>query len=222
MISEAQAFLKGRELMVERQLRRRDITDERVLAVMGDVPRHLFVDPSYQDRAYEDRPLPIGEGQTISQPYMVARMTELCALNSTDRVLEVGAGSGYQTAVLSRLCAQVFAVEILEPLMLRAAEILRALDCVNVTLELRDGSQGWIDNAPFDAILVAAGAPAIPAMLKDQLVDGGRLVIPVGGQDLQVLQLLTRRGAEFHCRDDTPCRFVNLRGMHGWDGRELS
>jgi protein-L-isoaspartate(D-aspartate) O-methyltransferase len=206
-----------RRQMVERQIRRRGVLDGRVLQAMERVPRHRFVDPAYAAQAYDDHPLPIGCGQTISQPYMVARMTELCALRPTDKVLEVGAGCGYQTAVLASLCAQVYAIEILEELARRAKQTLDELG-YDITLAVRDGSVGWPEQAPYDAILVAAGAPAIPEPLKEQLAEGGRLVIPVGGRDLQTLRCLTRRGAELVVQDDTPCRFVDLRGVQGWDG----
>jgi protein-L-isoaspartate(D-aspartate) O-methyltransferase len=205
--------------MVETQLRRRGISDALVLGVMERVPRHLFVSSTLRPQAYDDHPLPIGGGQTISQPYMVARMTELCALKPTDRVLEVGAGSGYQTAVLSCLCQHVYATEILPELVDGAGRALAEIECSNVTLEHRDGSLGWSECAPFDAILVAAGAPDVPQALKDQLAQGGRLVIPVGGRGLQTLQLLVRRGDDFQLTLDTPCRFVSLRGEHGWDSR---
>jgi protein-L-isoaspartate(D-aspartate) O-methyltransferase len=216
------AYLDERLQMVEHQLRRRGIRDERVLKAMEEVPRHRFVDAIYRDQAYEDHPLPIGAGQTISQPYMVARMTELCAAGPDDRALEVGAGSGYQTAVLARLCREVFAAEIVEELVLRARAVLAELGCSNVTLERRDGSSGWPEAAPFDIILVAAGAPEVPGPLVDQLSDGGRLVIPVGGRETQILWRLIRRGSEFVREEDTPCRFVDLRGRHGWDGERFS
>lgn len=214
-----QVYRAARAEMVERQLRRRGIADEQVLAAMGRVARHLFVDVGYRDQAYEDHPLPIGAGQTISQPYMVARMTELCQLQPTDRVLEVGAGSGYQTAILAALCHHVFATEILEELVEKARRALAEAAVRNVTLEARDGSAGLAEHAPFDAILVAAGAPSVPDPLKQQLADGGRLVIPVGGRGLQILQCITRRGERYETISDTACRFVDLRGEHGWQGR---
>jgi len=211
-------FHTAREAMVRSQLRRRGVRSERVLEAMGRVPRHLFVDPTCHREAYEDHPLPIGEGQTISQPYMVARMTELCELDDGDTVLEVGAGSGYQTAVLAALCRHVFAAEYLPGLVDRARGALAAAGVDNVTLEARDGTLGWPEHAPFDAILVAAGAPAVPDPLRQQLAEGGRLVIPVGGRGMQILQLITRRGDDFKSVMDTACRFVDLRGEHGWQG----
>lgn len=209
-------YLQHRRSMVETQLQRRGIADQGVLAAMERVPRHLFVGAVYLDQAYADHPLPIGQEQTISQPYMVARMTELCALQASDRVLEVGAGSGYQTAVLAQLCQHVFATELEQTLTDNAVEALASARVDNVTLECRDGSLGWEEHGPFDAILVAAGAPAVPGPLKEQLADGGRLVIPVGGRGLQVLECLTRRGDQINRFRDTPCRFVKLRGELGW------
>jgi len=217
-----EAFAVERRGMVDRQLRRRGILDERVLGAMEQVPRHLFVDEVYRESAHEDHPLPIGEGQTISQPYMVGRMTELCAPRPTDRALEVGAGCGYQTAVLSRLCQWVYAVELVDPLAARAAATLQSLGYSNVTVERRDGSSGWPEHAPYDVILVAAGAPMVPEALKEQLADGGRLVIPVGGREVQTLLRLVRRGQEWERLEDTPCRFVDLRGVHGWDRDRFS
>ena len=211
-------YQRFRREMVLRQLRRRGIADERVLAAMESVPRHMFVDPSCRGEAYADHPLPIGGGQTISQPYMVARMTELCAPAPGDRVLEVGAGSGYQSAVLAALCQQVYATELVEELVASARRALAATGFDNVALVHRDGSAGWPEHAPFDAILVAAGAPAVPEPLQQQLAQGGRLVIPVGGRGMQILQRITRHGDDFETRLDTACRFVDLRGEHGWQG----
>jgi protein-L-isoaspartate(D-aspartate) O-methyltransferase len=210
-------YAEERRSMVEQQIRRRGVSDARMLAAMEQAPRHLFVDAVHLRQAYADHPLPIGSGQTISQPYMVARMTELCAVQPTDRVLEVGAGCGYQTTILARLCSHVFATEILPELAERAAHMLARLECTNVTLAVRDGSLGWPEHAPYDVILVAAAAPAVPTALRQQLAEGGRLVVPVGGRDLQVLQRLTRHGDEIVVLEDTPCRFVELRGEQGWD-----
>jgi protein-L-isoaspartate(D-aspartate) O-methyltransferase len=210
-------FQRHRSEMVVYQLKRRGISDASVLDAMEQVPRHLFVSLSLRSQAYEDHPLPIGCGQTISQPYMVARMTELCQLEPDDRVLEVGAGSGYQTAILARLCAQVYATELLPELADGARLALEQAGVHNVTLEQRDGSRGWPEHGPYDAILVAAGAPSIPEPLKEQLADGGRLVIPVGGLGLQILEVLIRQGDSWRSKSDTPCRFVNLRGAFGWD-----
>lgn len=207
----------ARERMVEQQLRRRGIRDARVLEAMGRVPRHLFVSESLRREAYEDHPLPIGYGQTISQPYMVARMVELCALQPTDRVLEVGAGCGYQTAVLARLCARVDAIEIVPELATLARTNLQKAGVRNARVEHGDGSQGWPDKELRDAIVVAAGAPRIPEPLQQQLADGGRLVIPVGDEDRQILLCLRRQGDRWLREEDTGCRFVHLRGACGWD-----
>jgi len=205
--------------MVADQVEARGVRDRAVLAAMERVPRHLFVPPEYRGQSYADHPLPIGRGQTISQPYMVARMTEVCALGPDDVVLEVGAGSGYQAAVLALLCRHVYAVEIVDELCVRAAENLSAAGIANVTLANLDGTRGWPEHAPYDAILVSAGAPEVPAMLVDQLrSDGGKLVLPVGRRGMQVLRRVTRHGDRYDVMDDTPCRFVDLVGQYGWGG----
>jgi protein-L-isoaspartate(D-aspartate) O-methyltransferase len=211
-------LVEARRSMVVEQLAHRGIRDPRVLGAMGAVPRHLFVDADLQAVAYEDRPLPIGQGQTISQPYMVARATELAAPQPTDRALEVGAGSGYQAAVLAQLCAEVYGVEILPALAARARRSLAEIGAANVTIECFDGSGGWPAHAPYDLIIVSAGAPRVPALLADQLADGGRLVIPIGGTDDQVLALLRRSGDEFTTSYDTRCRYVDLLGRFGVGG----
>ena len=204
--------------MVERQLRARGVLDERVLDAMERVPRHQFVPAFSEEEAYGDHPLPIGHGQTISQPYMVARMTELAAPGRGERALEVGAGCGYQTAVLAELSGQVFACELLPDLAEGAARRLEELGYGEdrVRVEARDGTLGWPEHGPFDVILVAAGAPAVPEPLVEQLAEGGRLVIPVGGQFSQVVRRITRRDGALETMSDTPCRFVDLRGAHGW------
>jgi protein-L-isoaspartate(D-aspartate) O-methyltransferase len=207
-----------RERMVSEQLQARSIRDPRVLAAMGKVARERFVDESMRERAYEDSPLPIGYGQTISQPYMVARMCELAQLISDERVLEIGAGSGYQTAVLAELAARVYAVEVRPELAKLAERRLTALGYRNVEIGNFDGTYGWRERAPFDVVLVAAGAPEIPPLLVDQLDDGGRLVVPVGPRQGQRLALVTRRGSEFTTEWATPCSFVDLVGKYGWGG----
>ena len=209
-------FAACRRAMVDEQIRQRGVTDSRVLAAMEAVPRHAFVGQEHVEDAYADHPLPIGCGQTISQPYMVARMTELCQVSSGDRVLEVGAGSGYHSAILASLCRQVYATEIIADLVYRAREALLTAGFDNVQVALRDGGLGWEEHAPFDAIVVAAGAPDVPAPLLDQLADGGRLVIPVGGRGLQFLKVVIRNGSALETHVDTACRFVDLRGEHGW------
>ncbi|MFL5307990.1 MAG: protein-L-isoaspartate(D-aspartate) O-methyltransferase [Polyangia bacterium] len=209
---------EARRTMVIEQIAHRGVRDPRVLGAMGAVPRHLFVEADLESVAYEDRPLAIGHGQTISQPYMVARATELAAPQPTDRALEVGAGSGYQAAVLAQLCAEVFAVEIVPALAARARRVLAETGAANVTLECFDASGGWPAHAPYDLIIVSAGAPRVPAMLADQLADGGRLVIPVGSNDDQVLALIRRSGDEFTTSYDTRCRYVDLLGRFGVGG----
>jgi protein-L-isoaspartate(D-aspartate) O-methyltransferase len=208
----------SRERMVEEQIVNRGVRDPRVLEAMRRVPRELFVDASLRERAYEDRPLPIGHGQTISQPYIVARMTELCELEGGERVLEVGAGCGYQTAVLAQIAGAVYAVEIVPDLCERARKNLVAAGVRNAEVECFDGTAGWRDHAPFDAIVVSAGAPRIPVLLLTQLADGGRLVIPVGPREDQVLQVIQRRGDEFDTHHEAPVRFVDLVGRYGWGG----
>ena len=207
-----------RERMVAEQLAARGIRDPRVLAAMKKVPRERFVDESMRERAYEDSPLPIGGGQTISQPYMVARMCELVELAGKERVLEIGAGSGYQTAILCELARSVYAVELRPELAKAAERRLAMLGYRNVEVGVFDGTYGWGERAPFDAILVAAGAPEIPPLLVDQLADGGRLVIPVGPRQGQRLAIVQRQGAEFETHWATPCSFVDLVGRYGWGG----
>ncbi len=208
-----------REAMVREQLIPRGIADMRVLRAMGEVPREAFVADDLKDMAYDDRPLPIGLGQTISQPYMVARATELLAPRPNDRALEVGAGCGYQAAVLSRLCAQVFGVEILSDLVELARAHLRVLGYENVTLGAFDGSAGWPTHAPYDVIVVSAATPQIPALLLDQLNEGGRLVAPVGSSEEQVLTLVKRKGTEYDIVKDVSCRYVSLIGRFAGHAR---
>ena len=204
--------------MVLDQLARRGIRDARVLEAMTVVPRHRFVDPALVPQAYEDRPLAIGFGQTISQPYMVARATELAAPRPTDRALEVGAGSGYQTAVLAELAAEVYAIEIVPALAARARQALAETGYRNVIVESFDGSGGWPEHVPYDVIIVSAGAPRIPAMLVSELADGGRLVIPVGSPEEQELAVVRRQGDHYVTSYDTRCRYVDLQGRFGVGG----
>jgi protein-L-isoaspartate(D-aspartate) O-methyltransferase len=200
-----------RQLMVEEQIARRGVHNEDVLAALRSVPRHLFVPEGAAHEAYQDSPLPIGHGQTISQPYMVALMTELLEADVRSRVLEVGAGSGYQTAVLAELAGEVFAVERLPALAEQARAVLARLGYDNIQLEVADGSQGWAEHAPFDGILVAAAAVEAPRALLQQLTEGGRLVIPIGRPHSdQILTVYTRHGEGFEERRDTRCRFVPL------------
>jgi protein-L-isoaspartate(D-aspartate) O-methyltransferase len=215
---EGEELAEARRAMVIEQLAHRGIRDPRVLGAMGVVPRHRFVEPSLREMAYDDRPLSIGHRQTISQPYMVARATELAEVRPGDRALEVGAGSGYQAAVLARLCAEVFAVEIVPALAEQARRVLAEVGATNVTLESFDGGGGWPAHAPYDVIIVSAGAPRVPPLLAGELADGGRLVIPLGGPEEQTLALVRRHGDEFTTSYDTRCRYVDLLGRFGVGG----
>ena len=207
--------------MVESQLRHRGIKDERVLAAMGQVPRHLFVERDLEDRAYDDCALPVGEGQTISQPYMVALMTELLELKGDETVLEIGTGSGYQSAVLSMLASEVYTVERIHSLATKARKLLADLECGNVHVLISDGTLGLPEHAPYDGIIVTAGAPKIPFQYTEQLKINGRLVIPVGSRYSQVLYLIrkTLRGTEQSI--STGCVFVPLIGKDGWTEGEI-
>jgi len=210
-------FARERERMVEEQLVRRGITDARVLEAMRKVPRHLFVEEALRDRAYGDHPLPIGEGQTISQPYIVGIMTQLLHLTGTEKVLEIGSGSGYQTAVLAELARRVCSVERIASLAARARATLEAMGYTNVWVRTADGTFGWPDEAPFDRILVSAAAPAVPEPLFDQLVEGGRMVLPVGDPFAQTLTVVDRVGGEKKISADSGCVFVKLIGKYGWE-----
>jgi protein-L-isoaspartate(D-aspartate) O-methyltransferase len=203
-----------RELMVQEQLQGwgRGITNQRVLAAMARVPRHEFVPPEQRAYAYADRPLHIGQGQTISQPYIVAFMTEKLEPRPTDRVLEIGTGSGYQAAVLAELVAEVDTVEIVEPLGRRAEADLRRLGYTNVSVRIGDGYQGWPSKAPFDAIIVTCAPEKVPQPLVDQLKEGGRMIIPVGEQGIQDLVLLHKRGDKLERQAVLPVRFVPMTG----------
>jgi protein-L-isoaspartate(D-aspartate) O-methyltransferase len=187
-----------------------------VLAAMGSVPRHEFVAEKLRSRAYDDAPLPIGGGQTISQPYIVAAMTSALQLRAADRVLEIGTGCGYQAAVLSRIAGIVYSVEVRQDLATAAAERLAGLGYANVHVHCGDGTMGLPQAEPFDAILVAAAAPDVPQPLLDQLASGGRLILPVGESDRQELRLLTRRDGRIDSVGLEPCQFVPLLGRHGW------
>lgn len=203
--------------MVERLRDHYHIADQRVLQAMETVPRHVFVPDALRSQAYKDNALPIAGGQTISQPFIVARMTELLELKGTERVLEIGAGSGYQTAVLATLVRKVYAIERLESLAVNAREKLRSIGVNNFTMKVADGTAGWPVYSPFDAILVAAGGPKLPEPLIEQLVPGGRLVIPIGAnQGSQVLVRVTRTEKGFDQEECGPCSFVPLIGTHGW------
>jgi len=212
-------FARLRKKMVDTQIRARGIRDERVLAAMEKIPRHLFVEPALIEQAYNDTPLPIGEGQTISQPYIVALMTEALRLTGKEKVLEIGTGSGYQTAILAELAEQVFSIERLASLAAKARQILDHLGYYNVAIRVGDGTWGWREEAPFDAIIVTAGAPRVPSPLMEQLAVGGRLVVPVGGKFTQELYRVTRLSedpGDVETETLGGCRFVNLVGEHGW------
>jgi protein-L-isoaspartate(D-aspartate) O-methyltransferase len=212
----ANDYERVRLKMVDEQLVARGIKNPRVLSAMGRVPRHLFVEEALRDRAYGDHALPIGERQTISQPYMVALMTESLALKGSERVLEIGTGSGYQTAVLAELAARVYSIERIAGLADRARRLIASLDYRNVTIKVFDGTYGWKEQAPFDAILVTAGSPDVPAPLTEQLKEGGRMIIPVGDRTTQVLKKVTRTSAGIEVSSMTGCVFVPLIGGHGW------
>jgi len=208
---------EARRLMVEKQLRARGIGDERVLAAMLLVPRHEFVSPDLMQQAYEDHPLAIGDNQTISQPYMVALMTQELRLGPDDDVLEIGTGSGYQAAVLSRLASHVYTVERHQRLACLAYATLERIAYRNISVFCGDGSRGLPEKAPFDAIVVTAGAPEIPEALLEQLADNGRLIVPVGQKMVQVCKRIIRRGGRFEMADLTSCVFVPLIGRYGWE-----
>jgi protein-L-isoaspartate(D-aspartate) O-methyltransferase len=214
--SAGRDFEAERRDMVARQIRDRGIRSARVLEAMETVPRHLFVPAEFVRGAYADEPLPIGEGQTISQPFMVAAMADALSLEGHERVLEVGCGSGYQAAVLSRLARDVIAVEVQSVLAVSARERLARLGYANVIVEKGDGSAGWPASAPYDAILVTAAAPEVPKPLIDQLAEGGRLVIPVGGSQHQELLRIVKREGRTTERSLYSCRFVPLLGRYGW------
>ncbi|HEY5731165.1 MAG TPA: protein-L-isoaspartate(D-aspartate) O-methyltransferase [Anaerolineales bacterium] len=208
-------YLEERKYMVARQLRGYGISNQRVLEAFELIPRHLFVPDEYRSSAYDDRPLPIGFQQTISQPYIVAYMAQLLGLTGIERVLEVGAGSGYQAAILSALALEVHTIELIPALAERAATTLDELGFTNVFVHIGDGSKGWIETAPYDAIIVSAAAPHVPKCLLDQLADHGRMILPVGQSGNQELELWTRRGESFSHESLLPVAFVPLRGEEG-------
>jgi protein-L-isoaspartate(D-aspartate) O-methyltransferase len=202
--------------MVDEQLLARDIVDQRVLEVMGRLPRHDFIAEEYRSLAYADAPLPIGHGQTISQPYMVALMTQLLRLQGNERVLEIGTGSGYQAAILANLAQQVYTIERMHDLVEAARAVIDRLGIANIELLEGDGSGGVPQYAPYHAVMVTAAAPSVPHVLLEQLLDGGRLVIPVGGRSGQTLECWRREADDWKCQRVAPVAFVPLIGSHGW------
>jgi len=209
-------YLKARERMVREQLLARGISDQRVLEAMRVVPRHIFVEDALWAQAYGDFPLPIGEGQTISQPFIVALMTQMLGLQGHEKVLEIGTGCGYQTAILSRLADQVCSIERIKKLLARARINLDATRSFNVLCKAADGTMGWRDHAPYDAIIVTAGGPDVPGALVEQLADPGVLVIPVGGRTGQYLLRVTKKDGEVKRETGEMVRFVSLIGVQGW------
>ena len=203
--------------MVEEQIVSRGIRDAKLIAAMKKIPRHLFVEEALQNQAYNDHPLPIGEKQTISQPYMVALMTEAMLLTGKEKILEIGTGSGYQTAIIAELSEKVFSIERIRPLAIRARQLLYELGYFNVEIKIFDGTFGWIEESPLDAIIVTAGSPDIPQPLIDQLAMGGRLVIPVGDAFVQDLFRVTKTEEGIKKEDLGGCRFVKLIGKYGWE-----
>ena len=210
-------YERERLRMVEDQLVRRGLSDARVLDALRKVPRHLFVEEALRDRAYGDYPLPIGEEQTISQPYIVGLMTSLLELTGGEKVLEVGTGSGYQTAILAGLARRVCSIERLPRLAARARATLEALGCDNVWIRVGNGALGWPDEAPFDRILVTAGGPSIPPPLFQQLAEGGRLVLPLGDVESQTLTVVEKVRGEMKTRSEGECKFVRLVGKYAWE-----
>ncbi len=209
-------YERKREEMVEKQIAARGITDPYVLGAMRKVPRHLFVSEALMDQAYGDFPLPIGEQQTISQPYIVAEMTQALQLGKDDRVLEIGTGSGYQAAILAEIVFRVYTIERIHPLFVKTRRLFDKLRYHNIVTKYSDGTSGWIDESPFDAIIVTAGAPEIPEVLVNQLAVGGRMVLPVGDQYSQDLIRLYKDEEGILKTNMGGCRFVKLVGEHGW------
>ncbi len=213
-------FSRAINRMVDEQIVSRGIKDLRVIEVMREISRHLFVEEALQSQAYNDYPLPIGYGQTISQPYMVALMTEGLELRGHESVLEIGTGSGYQTAILAKLAEKIYSIERISDLAATARKILDELNCFNVEIKIFDGTYGWKEKSPFDAIMVTAGAPEIPQPLVDQLAVGGRMVIPVGEAGLQDLFQVVRNEEGLIKKNLGGCRFVKLIGKYGWEDQD--
>ena len=219
MEKELKKYERQREEMVKRQIESRGVNDPNVLAAMHKIPRHLFVSEALSDQAYGDFPLPIGEQQTISQPYIVAEMTQALQLKSEDRVLEIGTGSGYQAAILAEIVFRVYTIERIHSLFVKARTLFDKLHYHNIVSRYSDGSSGWKDESPFDAIIITAGAPAIPDIIVDQLAMGGRMVVPAGNKYSQELIQLYKDESGIHKVNLGGCRFVKLVGEYGW-GKE--
>jgi protein-L-isoaspartate(D-aspartate) O-methyltransferase len=217
MIRSVYTHDRLREEMVKNQIETRGITDPNVLAAMRKVPRHMFVNEAFADQAYDDYPLPIGDQQTISQPFIVAEMTQALALTGEDRVLELGSGSGYQAAILAQIASRVYTVERIHALYLKSRKLFDRLQYHNIVTRYADGTLGWGEESPFDAIIVTAGAPEVPYVLVNQLAMGGRMVLPVGNQHSQELVKLVRDEQGVHQTKLGGCRFVKLVGEHGWN-----
>lgn len=209
-----------RENMVDCQIKARGINDEKILQSMREIPRHLFVPEQQRTYAYEDFPLPIGEGQTISQPHIVALMTEMLRLKGHEKVLEIGTGSGYQAAVLSKIAKEVYTIEKIESIGLKAKELFKELGYKNIKVKIGDGTEGWAQYSPYDGIIVTAGSPQIPEPLIEQLGENGRIVVPIGGPFSQDLILGEKIKGELITRTICGCVFVPLIGKHGWDNNK--
>jgi protein-L-isoaspartate(D-aspartate) O-methyltransferase len=216
MIRSAYTHDRFREEMVKKQVEARGVTDPNVLSAMRKVPRHMFVSEAFADQAYDDHPLPIGEQQTISQPYIVAEMTQALALTKQDRVLELGSGSGYQAAILAQIVSRVYTIERIHALYLKSRKLFDQLQYHNIVSRYTDGTIGWEEESPFDAIIVTAGAPEVPHVLVNQLAIGGRMILPVGDQYSQELIKLVRNEQGVHQTKLGGCRFVKLVGEHAW------
>ena len=209
-------FALARKKMVKEQIEARGVKNERVLKAMMKVPRHLFIEEGLWSQAYGDFPLPIGEGQTISQPYIVALMTEALGLKGDESILEIGTGSGYQAAILAELAERVFSIERISSLGAKARRILDELGYANILIRISDGTYGWEEETPFDGVIVTAGAPEVPKTLCEQLKIGGRMVIPVGDEYSQILLKIVRKDTGYKKEDLGGVRFVKLIGDHGW------
>ncbi len=216
VLNNNEEYRLARERMVNEQIYARGIRDKRVLNAMLKIPRHLFVDKGLRNSAYSDHPLPIGEGQTISQPYIVALMTEALGLKGNEKVLEIGTGSGYQTAILAELCREVYTIERIPSLSIKAQKLLKSLGYNNIHFKIGDGTKGWEEHAPYDGIIVTAASPEVPQPYLDQLADGGRLVIPIGDEFSQDLLVIIKEKGRFREKSLGGCRFVKLIGDYGW------